>query len=131
MLLSHNYVKILRGYQKATAKEILEKMKECEEGHTAYPVAIRLFANLSKSELFVVRELIEQLGDNNELVFAHHDIACKIYVSDTVVFEAVRVLNVAGVVHSKGIGNRKSIMRVLDKDALQELLDIIDTFIER
>ena len=131
MLLSHNYVKILRGYQKATAKELLEKMKECEEGHTAYPVAIRLFANLSKSELFVVRELIEQLGDNNELVFAHHDIACKIYVSDTVVFETVRVLNVSGVVHSKGIGNRKSHLVVLDKDALQELLEIIDTFMER
>ena len=131
MLLSRNYVKMLRGYQKVTAKEILEKMQESEDNHLVYPVAIRLFANLSKSELFVARELIEQLGGNNELVFAHHDIACKIFVSDTVVYETVRALNVAGVIFSKGIGNKKSFMRVLDKDALQELADIIDVFLER
>ena len=129
MLLSHNYIKILKGYQKAVAKEILEKMKECEDNHLVYPMAIRIFANLSKSELIVARELIAQLGENNELVFAHHDIACKIYVSDTVVYETVRVLNVAGAVHSQGIGNKKSVMVVLDKDALQQLANIIDTFI--
>lgn len=129
MLLSHNYIKILKGYQRAVAKEILEKMKECEDNHLAYPMAIRIFANLSKSELIVARELIAQLGENNELVFAHHDIACKIYVSDTVVYETVRVLNVAGAVHSQGIGNKKSVMVVLDKDALQQLANIIDTFI--
>ena len=129
MLLSRNYVKTLRGYQKAIAKEILEKMRECEENHQAYPITIRIFANLSKSELIVARELIAQLGENNELVFAHHDIACKIYVSDTVVYETVRVLNVAGAVHSQGIGNKKSVMVVLDKDALQQLANIIDTFI--
>ena len=131
MLLSRNFVKMLRGYQKATAKELLEKMKECEEAHIAYPVAIRIFANMSKSELFVVRELINQLGANNELTFSHHDIARKLFVSDTVVYEAVRVLNVAGVVFSKGIGNRKSHLVALNKDALQELLEIINTFLER
>ena len=131
MLLSHNYIKILKGYQKAAAKEILEEMKKCEDNHLAYPMAIRIFANLSKSELIVARELIAQLGENNELVFAHHDIACKIYVSDTVVFETVRVLNVAGIVLSKGIGNKKSHLVALDKKALQELLEIINTFLER
>ena len=121
MLLSRNFVKMLRGYQKVVAREILEKMQESEENHLAYPIAIRIFANLSKTEIFVTRELIEQLGDNDELVFAHHDIACKLFVSDTVVYETVRVLNVAGVVLSKGIGNKKSVMTALDKKALQEL----------
>ena len=131
MLLSRNFVKMLRGYQKAVAKGILEKMKECEDNQIAYPVAIRIFANLSKSELIVVRELINQLGDSNEVVFAHHEIACKIYVSDTVVYEAIRVLNVAGVIHSKGIGNKKSQLVVLDREALNQLADIIDVFIKR
>lgn len=131
MLLSRNFVKMLRGYQKVVAREILEKMQESEENHLAYPIAIRIFANMSKTELFVTRELIEQLGDNDELVFAHHDIACKLFVSDTVVFETVRVLNVAGVVLSKGIGNKKSVLTALDKKALQELADIIDVFMKR
>ena len=131
MLLSHNFVKMLRGYQKVVAREIIEKMKESEENHLAYPIAIRIFANLSKTEIFVTRELIEQLGDNDELVFSHHDIACKLFVSDTVVYETVRVLNVAGVVFSKGVGNKKSIMVALDKAALQELADIIDVFLKR
>ena len=131
MLLSRNFVKMLRGYQKVVAREILEKMKDSEENHLAYPIAIRIFANLSKTEIFVTRELIEQLGDNDELVFAHHDIACKLFVSDTVVYETVRVLNVAGVVLSKGIGNKKSVMTALDKKALQELADIIDVFMKR
>lgn len=131
MLLSRNFVKMLRGYQKVVAREILEKMQESEENHLAYPIAIRIFANLSKTEIFVTRELIEQLGDNDELVFAHHDIACKLFVSDTVVYETVRVLNVAGVVLSKGIGNKKSVMTALDKKALQELADIIDVFMVR
>ena len=128
MLLSRNFVKMLRGYQKVVAKEILEKMQESEENHLAYPIAIRIFTNLSKTEIFVTRELIEQLGDNDELVFAHHDIACKLFVSDTVVYETVRVLNVAGVVLSKGIGNKKSVMIALDKATLQELADMIDVF---
>lgn len=131
MLLSRNFVKMLRGYQKVVAKEILEKMQDCEENHLAYPIAIRIFANLSKTEIFVTRELIDQLGDNDELVFAHHDIACKLFVSDTVVYETVRVLNVAGVVLSRGIGNKKSVMIALDKKALQELADIIDIFLKR
>lgn len=131
MLLSRNFVKMLRGYQKVVAREILEKMQESEENHLAYPIAIRIFANLSKTEIFVTRELIEQLGDNDELVFAHHDIACKLFVSDTVVYETVRVLNVAGVVLSRGIGNKKSIMVALDREALQELADIIDVFLKR
>ena len=131
MLLSRNFVKMLRGYQKVVAKEILEKMQESEENHLAYPIAIRIFTNLSKTEIFVTRELIDQLGDNDELVFAHHDIACKLFVSDTVVYETVRVLNVAGVVLSKGIGNKKSVMIALDKATLQELADIIDVFMKR
>lgn len=131
MLLSRNFVKMLKGYQKVVAREILEKMQESEENHLAYPIAIRIFANLSKTEIFVTRELIDQLGDNNELVFAHHDIACKLFVSDTVVYETVRVLNVAGVVLSKGIGNKKSVMIALDKAALQKLADIIDVFMKR
>lgn len=131
MLLSRNFVKMLRGYQKVVAREILEKMQESEDNHLAYPIAIRIFANLSKTEIFVTRELIDQLGDNDELVFAHHDIACKLFVSDTVVYETVRVLNVAGVVLSKGIGNKKSIMVALDREALQELADIIDVFLKR
>ena len=131
MLLSRNFVKMLRGYQKVVAKEILGKMQESEDNHLAYPIAIRIFANLSKTEIFVTRELIDQLGDNDELVFAHHDIACKLFVSDTVVYETVRVLNVAGVVISRGIGNRKSVMTALDKKALQELADIIDIFLKR
>ena len=131
MLLSRNFVKMLRGYQKVVAKEILEEMEESEKNRQAYSTAIRIFTNISKTEIFVARELIEQLGDNNELVFAHHDIACKLFVSSTVVFETVRVLNVAGVVLSKGIGNKKSIMVALDREALQELLDIINTFLER
>ena len=131
MLLSRNFVKMLRGYQKVVAREILEKMQESEEKRQAYPIAIRIFANLSKTEIFVTRELIDQLGDNDELVFAHHDIACKLFVSDTVVYETVRVLNVAGVVLSKGIGNKKSVMTALDKKALQELADIIDVFMKR
>lgn len=131
MLLSRNFVKMLRGYQKVVAKEILEKMQESEDNHLAYPIAIRIFANLSKTEIFVTRELIEQLGDSDELVFSHHDIACKLFVSDTVVYETVRVLNVAGVVLSKGIGNKKSQMVVLDKKVLQELADIIDVFMVR
>lgn len=131
MLLSRNFVKMLRGYQKVVAKEILEKMQESEENHLAYPIAIRIFANLSKTEIFVTRELIEQLGDNDELVFSHHEIACKLFVSDTVVYETVRVLNVAGVVLSRGIGNKKSVMTALDKKALQELADIIDVFMKR
>lgn len=131
MLLSRNFVKMLRGYQKVVAREILEKMQKSEENHLAYPIAIRIFANLSKTEIFVTRELIEQLGDNDELVFAHHDIACKLFVSDTVVYETVRVLNVAGVVLSKGIGNKKSVMIALDKAALQKLADIIDVFMKR
>lgn len=131
MLLSHNYIKILKGYQRTVAKEILEEMKKCEDNHLAYPMAIRIFANLSKSELIVARELIEQLGDNDELVFSHHDIACKLFVSSTVVYETVRVLNTAGVVLSKGVGNKKSHLVTLDKKALQELADIIDTFMER
>ena len=131
MLLSRNFVKMLRGYQKVVAKEILEKMQESEENHLAYPIAIRIFANLSKTEIFVTRELIDQLGDNDELVFAHQDIACKLFVSDTVVYETVRVLNVAGVVLSKGVGNKKSILVALDREALQELADIIDVFLKR
>lgn len=131
MLLSRNFVKMLRGYQKAVAKEILEKMQESEDNHLVYPVAIRLFTNMSKTEIFVARELIDQLGDNDKLVFSHHDIACKLFVSDTVVYETVRVLNTAGVVLSKGVGNKKSIMIALDREALQELADIIDVFLER
>ena len=131
MLLSRNFVKMLRGYQKVVAREMLEKMQESEENHLAYPIAIRIFANMSKTEIFVARELIEQLSANDELVFSHHDIACKLFVSDTVVYETVRVLNVAGVVLSKGIGNKKSVMIALDKAALQELADIIDVFLKR
>lgn len=129
MLLSHNYIKILKGYQRTVAKEILEEMKKCEDNHLAYPMAIRIFANLSKSELIVARELINRLGDSNEVIFAHHDLAQKLFVSDTVAFETIRALNVSGVIHSKGIGNKKSHLVVLDKEALQELLDIIDTFL--
>ena len=129
MLLSHNYIKILKGYQKAVAKEILEEMKKCEDNHLAYPMAIRIFANLSKSELIVARELINRLGDSNEVIFAHHDLAQKLFVSDTVAFETIRALNVSGVIHSKGIGNKKSVMIALDKETLHKLADIIDTFI--
>lgn len=129
MLLSRNYVKTLRGYQKAIAKEILEKMRECEDNQLAYPMAIRIFANLSKSELIVARELINRLGDSNEVIFAHHDLAQKLFVSDTVAFETIRALNVSGVIHSKGIGNKKSVMIALDKETLHKLADIIDTFI--
>ena len=129
MLLSHNYIKILKGYQRTVAKEILEEMKKCEDNHLAYPMAIRIFANLSKSELIVARELINRLGDSNEVIFAHHDLAQKLFVSDTVAFETIRALNVSGVIHSKGIGNKKSVMIALDKETLHKLADIIDTFI--
>ena len=131
MLLSRNFIKMLRGYQKVVASVILEKMQESEENHLAYPIAIRIFTNLSKTEIFVTRELIEQLGDNDELVFAHHDIACKLFVSDTVVYESIRVLNVAGVIRSKGIGNKKSQLVELDREALNQLADIIDVLLER
>ena len=129
MLLSHNYIKILKGYQRTVAKEILEEMKKCEDNHLAYPMAIRIFANLSKSELIVARELINRLGDSNKVIFAHHDLAQKLFVSDTVAFETIRALNVSGVIHSKGIGNKKSVMIALDKETLHKLADIIDTFI--
>lgn len=131
MLLSRNFIKMLKGYQKVVAKEIIETMNKSEENRQAYPISIRLFTSMSKTEIFVARELIKQLGDKDELVFAHHDIACELFVSDTVVYETVRVLSVAGVVRSQGIGNKKSVMVALDKDALQQLADIIDVFLER
>lgn len=131
MLLSRNFIKTLRGYQKVAARELMEEINKSEENNVACPVAIRIFTNISKTEIFVARELIAQLGDNDELVFSHHDIACKLFVSDTVVFETVRVLNIAGVIRSKGIGNKKSVLVPLDREALNQLADIIDVFVER
>lgn len=106
--------------------EILRaKVEKVEETARQKAVVSIAFDTLSYSELEAVEHIFNELGDGNGLLVASK-IADKVGITRSVIVNALRKLESAGVVEVRSLGMKGTYIRVLN-DYLHEELDRIKT----
>ncbi|OPY59064.1 MAG: GTP-sensing transcriptional pleiotropic repressor CodY [Pelotomaculum sp. PtaU1.Bin035] len=94
-----------------------KKLEDETRKRTAVQIAL---ATLSYSELDAVQHIFEQLGGNEGLLVASK-IADRVGITRSVIVNALRKFESAGVIESKSLGMKGTYIRVLNDNLLEEL----------
>lgn len=81
----------------------------------------RLKGVISYSELKVVKTIIREIGENTEKEMVNSKVAESAGVVRSVVVNAMRLLEVAGVLETRSMGAKGTYIKVLDQVALKEI----------
>lgn len=101
--------------------EILrEKAEEIEEEARSKAVVQMAISSLSYSELEAIEHIFEEL-DGNEGLFVASKIADRVGITRSVIVNALRKLESAGVIESRSLGMKGTYIKVLNNKFLIEL----------
>lgn len=101
--------------------EILrEKAEEIEEEARSKAVVQMAISSLSYSELEAIEHIFEELNGNEGLLVASK-IADRVGITRSVIVNALRKLESAGVIESRSLGMKGTYIKVLNSKFLQEL----------
>ena len=101
--------------------EILrEKSEEIEEEARSKAVVQMAISSLSYSELEAIEHIFEELNGNEGLLVASK-IADRVGITRSVIVNALRKLESAGVIESRSLGMKGTFIKVLNNKFLQEL----------
>jgi transcriptional pleiotropic repressor len=101
--------------------EILrEKSEEIEEEARSKAVVQMAISSLSYSELEAIEHIFEELNGNEGLLVASK-IADRVGITRSVIVNALRKLESAGVIESRSLGMKGTYIKVLNDKFLQEL----------
>ena len=77
---------------------------------------------ISYSELDALRALADEMGENVSMQLRLKTTADRLGVARSVVTSALRLLEVAGVIETRSMGMRGTYIKVIDRQALQEII---------
>ena len=77
---------------------------------------------ISYSELDTLRALADEMGENVSMQLRLKTTADRLGVARSVVTSALRLLEVAGVIETRSMGMRGTYIKVIDRQALQEII---------
>ena len=77
---------------------------------------------ISCSELDTLRALADEMGENVSMQLRLKTTADRLGVARSVVTSALRLLEVAGVIETRSMGMRGTYIKVIDRQALQEII---------
>ena len=81
----------------------------------------RLKSVLSYTEIQSIKLIVAEVGDENEVIITASKVAEKAKITKSVVVNAMKLLQVAGVIESRSLGVKGTYIHVLDKKALEEV----------
>ena len=79
---------------------------------------------ITYSELKVVRIVVEEIGDREEIVLVNGKIADQVGITRSVLVTGLRILEVAGVIETKSMGSRGTYIRVLNAEMLKKIAEM-------
>lgn len=104
-----------------TAMEILRYNQETVEEETRQRTAVRVaLGTLSFSELNAMRHIFEELGGSEGFLVASK-VADRVGITRSVIVNALRKFESAGVIESRSLGMKGTFIRVLNTKLLEEL----------
>ena len=104
-----------------TAMEILRYNQETVEEETRQRTAVQVaLGTLSFSELNAMRHIFEELGGTEGFLVASK-VADRVGITRSVIVNALRKFESAGVIESRSLGMKGTFIRVLNNKLLEEL----------
>lgn len=104
-----------------TAMEILRHNQETVEEETRQRTAVQVaLGTLSFSELNAMRHIFEELGGDEGFLVASK-VADRVGITRSVIVNALRKFESAGVIESRSLGMKGTFIRVLNSKLLEEL----------
>lgn len=82
-------------------------------------VVERLNKVMSYSEIQVVKEVIKELGGDVEKPVVNSKLADSVGITKSVLVNALKILEVAGVLETRSMGMKGTYIKVLNQDVLQ------------
>lgn len=84
-------------------------------------VLLRLKKAMSYSQICLIKELAEYMGENSSVDVVVKDISDNIHIARAVYVHALNLLYVAGIIDVKSMGRKGTHIEVLDRDALEKI----------
>ena len=82
-------------------------------------VVERLNRVMSYSEIQVAKEVIKELGEDVEKSIINSKLADSVGVTKSVLVNAIKILEAAGVLETRSMGMKGTYVKVLDQDTLR------------
>lgn len=82
----------------------------------------RLTKILTFAEIAAIKALIEELDGKDEFIIVVSKVTNKIDVTKSSLIQSLRLLEVAGVISSSSLGAKGTYIKVLDREALNDLI---------
>ena len=98
--------------------------KEIAEERRKQSVVKSSMATLSYSEVEAIKRIFEELGENKEGLLVASKIADKAKITRSVIVNALRKLESAGIIKSKSSGMRGTYIHVLNDAIFEEISDV-------
>ena len=98
----------------------MKKLKKLKKKHVAKQLCRWRFLHLSYSELEAIEHIFEELKGNEGLLVASK-IADRVGITRSVIVNALRKLESAGVIESRSLGMKGTYIKVLNDKFLLEL----------